>query len=398
MDGSTSGSQVLPADVDFKVMLTFLEFYQSTLQFVMFSLYNEMGIQYPPNVDDAVDSAGILYIGNTSKMIEEVKSDRDTQAKVKEMSEKITHDDDDLPEIDDDDDDDSDSDASDPDDEDIPVHKAVSDDEENDNENGPVPAPDGAEVALVGGAVDVADEDGICSTLFKGLKFFLGREVPREQLSLVIQSFGGVVGWDGEGSPYDEMDKRITHHIIDRPKPLIKHENRIFVQPQWVFDSANARVLVNTTKYSPGIVPPPHLSPFIQAEEDDHIPEYAKEIQELKDAAQRFRLKAAGEAVDEEFRGTAQPDAKAEEATLADLEQQREEELAKEIKEATGKDVKTVSGKKRRQPVEEKDDEEAMKDIMMTRKVKKAYQRAMKEKAAKRAKTARLAKKAAAIK
>jgi len=244
----------------------------------------------------------------------------------------------------------------------------------------------------------VADEDGICSTLFKGLKFFLGREVPREQLSLVIQSFGGVVGWDGEGSPYDEMDQRITHHIIDRPKPLIKHENRIFVQPQWVFDSANARVLVNTTKYSPGIVPPPHLSPFIQAEEDDHIPEYAKEIQELKEAAQRSRLKAAGEAVEEEFRGSAQPDAKTEEATLADLEQQREEELAKEIKEATGKDMKTVSGKKRRQPAEEKDDEEAMKDIMMTRKVKKAYQRAMKEKAAKRAKTARLAKKAAAIK
>lgn len=412
-------SQVLPADVDFKVMLTFLELYQSTLQFVMFSLYNEMGIQYPPNVDDAVDSAGILYIGNTSKMIDEVKSDRDTNAKVKKMSEKISRleddireldnpsvsdedsdgeeeneddiviyvdDDDDLPEIDDD------SDASDPDDDDIPVHKTVSDDDE------PAPAPDSADVALVGGAVDVADEDGICSTLFKGLKFFLGREVPREQLSLVIQSFGGVVGWDGEGSPYDEMDQRITHHIIDRPKPLIKHENRIFVQPQWVFDSANARVLVNTTKYSPGIVPPPHLSPFIQAEEDDHIPEYAKEIQELKEAAQRSRLKAAGEAVEEEFRGSAQPDAKTEEATLADLEQQREEELAKEIKEATGKDMKTVSGKKRRQPAEEKDDEEAMKDIMMTRKVKKAYQRAMKEKAAKRAKTARLAKKAAAIK
>lgn len=412
-------SQVLPADVDFKVMLTFLELYQSTLQFVMFSLYNEMGIQYPPNVDDAVDSAGILYIGNTSKMIDEVKSDRDTNAKVKKINAKISRleddireldnpsvsdedsdgeeeneddiviyvdDDDDLPEIDDD------SDASDPDDDDIPVHKTVSDDDE------PAPAPDSADVALVGGAVDVADEDGICSTLFKGLKFFLGREVPREQLSLVIQSFGGVVGWDGEGSPYDEMDQRITHHIIDRPKPLVKHENRIFVQPQWVFDSANARVLVNTTKYSPGIVPPPHLSPFIQAEEDDHIPEYAKEIQELKEAAQRSRLKAAGEAVEEEFRGSAQPDAKTEEATLADLEQQREEELAKEIKEATGKDMKTVSGKKRQQPAEEKDDEEAMKDIMMTRKVKKAYQRAMKEKAAKRAKTARLAKKAAAIK
>jgi pescadillo protein len=256
---------------------------------------------------------------------------------------------------------------------------------------------------LVGGAVDVADEESICSTLFDGMKFFLGREVPREQLSLVIQSFGGVVGWDGEGSPYEEGDARITHQVIDRPKPLVKHENRLFVQPQWVFDSTNARVLVNAAKYAPGITPPPHLSPFVQPEEDDHIPEYAKEIQELKDAAQRARLKAAGEAVEDEFLGRAQDENDAEtrnQASLADMEQQHADELAKELAES-GAVSKTKAGptKRSRQKVDESlDDEAAMASHLMTRKVKRAYQKAMQEKAAKRAKSARLGSRATALK
>jgi len=425
-------SQVLPVDVDFKVMMTFLEFYQSTLQFVMYSLYSEMGIQYPPNVDDAVDSAGILSIGNTAKMIAEIKSDRKTSAKVKQITDKIAHleeeikamgaeeeekkkkmaaeeeeseedDEDGLPEIDDeeeeedDEDDESEDDASDPDDDDIPVHVSKEDAASNKSH-----VDTEVDTALVGGAFDVADEESICSSLFKGMNFFLGREVPREQLSLVIQSFGGIVGWDGEGSPFDEMDERITHQVIDRPKPLIDHKNRIFVQPQWVFDSTNARVLVDAAKYGPGVVPPPHLSPFVQPEEEDHIPEYAKEIKELKDAAQRSRLKAAGEAVDDEFLGKATRDQAADaerETDLAALEQQHAEELAKEIKEATGKDTKTSTrSSKRGRKEDAKDDEEAMKDIMMTRKVKRAYQKAMEEKASKRAKTARLAKRAAALK
>ena len=89
-------SQVLPPDVDFKVMMTFLEFYQSMLQFVMFSLYAEMGIHYPPNVDDAVDEAGILSIGNTAKMIEEVRKGeadgvavRKIQGKIQELERQI---------------------------------------------------------------------------------------------------------------------------------------------------------------------------------------------------------------------------------------------------------------------------------------------------------------------
>jgi pescadillo protein len=434
-------SQILPPDVDFKVMTTFLEFYQSTLQFVLFSLYAEMGIQYPPNVDDAVDEAGILSIGNTAQMIEEVRKGEAGGAAVKEIQKKIEDlekeiqgmegrdakdedgdgDGEDLPELDEgsssteeeeeeeeegDADEGSDG-ASDPEDEDIPVHRVAMPDGAGGDADADADgdAEPSTASALVGGAVDVADEESICSTLFSGMKFFVGREVPREQLSLVIQSFGGVVGWDGAGSPYEESDARITHQIIDRPKPLIEHENRLFVQPQWVFDSTNARVLVDASRYAPGLVPPPHLSPFVQPEEDDHVPEYAKEIQELKDAAHRARLKAAGEAVEDEFLGRKdgrEDDDSRKEASLADLEQQHAEELAKELggDKGTdkGKDDKRTSSKstKRTKKGEEEpaDDEAAMASHLMTRKVKRAYQKAMQEKVAKRAKTARLGNKA----
>lgn len=49
--------QVIPTDVDFKVMATFLEFYQTLLQFVNFRLYHLIGVQYPPVVDPRMEAA-----------------------------------------------------------------------------------------------------------------------------------------------------------------------------------------------------------------------------------------------------------------------------------------------------------------------------------------------------
>ena len=62
---------MLPTDVDYRVMLTFLEFYQTLLQFVNFKLYNTLGVRYPPVVDPKLDeaAAGLASIMQVQHLI-----------------------------------------------------------------------------------------------------------------------------------------------------------------------------------------------------------------------------------------------------------------------------------------------------------------------------------------
>ena len=80
---------------------------------------------------------------------------------------------------------------------------------------------------------------------FRRSRLFINREVPRNMMIFIIKSFGGEVCWDGEGSPFDADDARITHVVIDRPTKNMKLNPKVvYVQPQWVCDCANWRVLI----------------------------------------------------------------------------------------------------------------------------------------------------------
>ncbi len=73
--------------------------------------------------------------------------------------------------------------------------------------------------------------------------------------------------------------------VVDRPTQGHLFLSRQYVQPQWVLDSANFRVLANAELYAPGKHPPPHLSPFVSYDEDGYVPEYAKAMLKLQVAA-----------------------------------------------------------------------------------------------------------------
>ena len=70
--------------------------------------------------------------------------------------------------------------------------------------------------------------------------------------------------------------------VVDRPKQASVVEGRSYVQPQWVLDSANFRVRADERLYAPGVTPPPHLSPFVEAGEEDYVPDYARTMQQLQ--------------------------------------------------------------------------------------------------------------------
>merc|ERR1712058_81737 len=126
--------------------------------------------------------------------------------------------------------------------------------------------------------------------LFKGLKFFLGREVPREPLVFMIRAVGGEVSWDssvGVGATFSQSDAGITHQVMDRDAKTAGDLvlGRFYIQPQWIFDSINRREKCREKDYALGETLPPHLSPFVSERErrvGDYVPPEQKALEEGK--------------------------------------------------------------------------------------------------------------------
>ena len=290
-------TQNIPSDVDFRVMTTFFEFYETLLAFVLYKLYNDIGVRYPLPVTGAdVSSSSSILAANlhilhkvlqgsggaasnaVAEAIEEqtkeiengekvnnTKSTRKLLKTVDEALKKINEEDEEM----DDEEEDDDVDIS------GPLKAALeSIDREKENSVG------------VQNNVSLDDEASKRKRLFAGLTFFISREVPKGYLELTCLAFGGKVGWEGADSPISITDSSITHHVIDRPKIPSSYDSlpksREYVQPQWILDCANFRFLLPLVKYGVGAELPPHLSPWVDNEEEGYTPAYAEEIECLK--------------------------------------------------------------------------------------------------------------------
>ncbi|XP_034209814.1 pescadillo homolog isoform X2 [Prunus dulcis] len=146
----------------------------------------------------------------------------------------------------------------------------------------------------VAGEEEEDDDTRECKKLFKDMKFFLNREVYRESLLFVVPAFGGTVSWEGDGAPFEENDESITHQIVDRPMHGRQTLAREYVQPQWVYDCINARIILPTGGYLAGRDPPPHLSPFVDNEAEGYVPDYAETIKQWKTAGRSEVLPLPG--------------------------------------------------------------------------------------------------------
>ncbi|RUS79768.1 hypothetical protein EGW08_012484 [Elysia chlorotica] len=224
-----------PQDVDYKIMETFAEYNSVLLGHINIKLYSDSHLVYPPQLTERIyhDTAKCLEGDSADELLASLAPQIRTTG---ESPDELEED----PEVD--------------------AMNAVNVDDPEYIEKSKLEA---ATISRL-------------QSLFKGCKFFLNREVPREELTFVIRCCGGEASWDsslGLGAKYGESYDGITHHIIDRPTVSNQRLDRTYIQPQWVFDCVNARVLLPPQDYFPGIPCPPHLSPFVEEKDGEYVPE-----------------------------------------------------------------------------------------------------------------------------
>lgn len=278
-------TQNIPTDVDFRVMMTFLELYQTLLGFVLYKLYTDEGLVYPPPLDEDKDSqgAGFGSITLTPSDARALQGEQAVNHEAEAAATNALHRKDGRKM--------SSRDVK------RQIHQLMrsagaggAGDEADGDEQAPAeeaqPAADDAFVPHTSKASAAPEEslttlddlqrtsgEGETPLLFSRYVFYISRECPRAVLEFILRSFGtptSQIGWDitaGAGSAVEENSERITHHVIDRPlsaEAQAQHGGRrVYVQPQWVVDCVNAKKILPTDPYRPGAALPPHLSPFV---------------------------------------------------------------------------------------------------------------------------------------
>lgn len=352
----------IPSDIDFRIMLTFLEFYSTLLHFVLYKLYTDSGLIYPPKLDTEKDkiisglSSYILESNEEENVLTKLNISRTTE-EVAELDSKT-------------------------------INSALKADsktkdtenveEDNNNENVENVELDTFEDNNKNQGDVLAQPsqfDSPVATLFNGFVFYIGREVPMDIVEFLILSAGGSVISEvtlDQLENKDDIDlSKITHQIVDRPVLKQKVAGRTYIQPQWIFDCINKSELVPASQYLPGEKLPPHLSPWGDSAG------YDPEAQEEK--AEGEESDAEAEADSDSVSEGEQDQEEEEESEDEDLVAQKELELeAQGVKYSDAKEnsVERDNKKsKKRKATTEEDEEKKLKMIMMSNKQRKLYKK-----------------------
>ncbi|KAK0208587.1 Pescadillo N-terminus-domain-containing protein [Desarmillaria ectypa] len=381
-------TQNIPTDVDVRVMLTFLELYQTLLGFVFFKLYTDAGLVYPPPLDMKKHDGGagvgafslqeIVQNGDSERpslKVVDVEgrkiSTKDVRQTIKSMTaggSRVEGADVNMS---------SPEEVSQDADEDFVPHVSASD-----------TLPTSSLPTLK--SLEALPQSSAPS-LFAPYTFFLSRETSRPIFEFLVRSFGGRIGWEsssGDGSPFSFSDDSITHVIIDRPvvertdetsEERQRRLRRKYVQPQWVVDCINAGKILLEEPYAQGKTLPPHLSPFgeyegaydptvgigaqVAEEESESEVEDNIEVDDAEEAPEERSDKQALEAVAA--------------AAAEDESALRAAELAAEVAgvDPSAFDKEVQKSQKKMKKTNQADDESDMNKMMMSKRQKNLYEK-----------------------
>lgn len=242
--------------------MTFLELYRTLTSFVLYKLYTDENLVYPPPLDVEQDERGetvgafrLVEKKATGAAGTEGVSKKAVKRAIKGISASGAAGDDEDVEMDDDED-------SAEADEDF-VERPSKNAEVEDVVAGPLPT----YTSLLASSDPSSSKKQL---IFSPYTFYLSRETSSRTWEFVIRAMGGKVvtslaaAAPGEAPQADS----ITHVLIDRPmtderrREMQGDRKWTWVQPQWVADCVNRQKVLGAEEYGPGKLLPPHLSPW----------------------------------------------------------------------------------------------------------------------------------------
>lgn len=290
--------QHVPTDVDFRILLTFLELYRTLISFTLYKLYTEENLVYPPPLDVEQDERGETV--GAFRLIENKASGATAAEGVSKKAVKRA-----IAGIK--------SAAATVEDEDVEM-EAEEDNEEEEFVERPSKAVEVEDVATAPlptytSLLASSSSTSRSQLLFSPYTFYLSRETSSRTWEFVIRALGGkvVTSLSAPTPSSGPSADTITHVLVDRPmtderrREMEAGRKWTWVQPQWVADCVNRSKVLGTEEYGPGKLLPPHLSPW-DGEGELARPwlENAEEVEAAEDEDEDVEVDEEEEESDEE--------------------------------------------------------------------------------------------------